>query len=242
MPALISVRSVSRVYRAGSIAVTAIRDVSFDIAEGERLAIMGPSGSGKSTLMNMIGLLDGPSDGAILLEGRDVAHLPDDDKSQLRARKIGFVFQSYNLLARHNAIENVALPLVYCGISRRRRLDRAEHALDSVGMLHRAGHYPKQLSGGEQQRVAIARALVGCPAIILADEPTGALDSRTGAEILVLFRSLNHGGQTVVIVTHDPRVAAQCKRTIRLQDGKMIADDVHLPTFPKRHAQEAQPA
>lgn len=226
--AVVSLRSVSRTYRNGAIAVTAVRDASFDIHQGERLAIMGPSGSGKSTLMNMIGLLDRPSEGAILLEGRDVSLLSENDKSRLRAEKIGFIFQAYNLLARYTAIENVALPQIYSGVGRRERLRRSEQALDMVGMLHRASHFPTALSGGEQQRVAIARALVGSPAIMLADEPTGALDSRMGAEILSLFRELNRAGQTVVMITHDAGVAAQCNRTIRLHDGSIVADQPHL--------------
>ncbi len=234
MPPLVSLRSVSRTYRTGAVAVAAVRDVSFDIEHGEIVAIMGPSGSGKSTLMNMIGLLDSPSEGAIYLDGMDVAHLPEDQRSGLRAQKIGFVFQSYNLLARHNAIENVALPLVYCGLGWKERMSRAARSLEAVGMLHRAQHFPKQLSGGEQQRVAIARALVASPSIVLADEPTGALDSRTGADVLALFCALNRGGQTVLMITHDPRVAAHCSRTVRLQDGQVVADQVHPPAAPKR--------
>lgn len=233
MHALVSLRSVSRTYRTDAVAVTAVRGISFDIQHGERLAIMGPSGSGKSTLMNMIGLLDSPSEGSIYLEGAAVANLPEEQRSGLRARKIGFVFQSYNLLSRYNAIENVALPLVYCGVGSKERMLRAEQSLQAVGMQHRAKHFPKQLSGGEQQRVAIARALICAPAILLADEPTGALDSRTGAEILGLFRTLSHGGQTVVMVTHDPAVAAQCERIIRLHDGQVVADDSPLPHNPK---------
>jgi putative ABC transport system ATP-binding protein len=233
---LISLRSVSRTYRTDGIAVAAVRNVSFDIAQGEITAVMGPSGSGKSTLMNIIGLLDLPSDGTVYLQGADVAGLSEDRRSSLRARSIGFVFQSYNLLARHNAIENVALPLVYCGISRRDRLARAEQSLRSVGMLHRAGHFPRQLSGGEQQRVAIARALVASPLIVLADEPTGALDSRTGAEILTLFAALNRCGQTIVMITHDPGIAAQCRRTIRLHDGELVADEAPSPALPQRSA------
>ncbi len=234
LPAIVSLRSVSRTYRADGLAVSAVRGVSFDICRGEILAIVGPSGSGKSTLMNMIGLLDRPSDGAIYLDGGDVADLPDDTRSELRARSIGFVFQSYNLLARHNAVENVALPLVYCGVRRKERMLRAEQCLEAVCMLHRAHHFPKQLSGGEQQRVAIARALVASPSIVLADEPTGALDSRTGAEILGLFRALHDSGQTIVVVTHDAGVAAQCERTIRLHDGRIVADERHAPMVPER--------
>ena len=234
LAAIISLRSVSRTYRADGVAVSAVRDVSFDIFHGEILAIMGPSGSGKSTLMNMIGLLDRPSDGAIYLNGGDVADLPDDKRSALRARSIGFVFQSYNLLARHDAVENVALPLVYCGIRRKQRMQRAQECLEAVGMLHRAHHFPRQLSGGEQQRVAIARALAASPSIVLADEPTGALDSRTGAEILALFHALHDSGQTIVVITHDAGVAAQCERTIRLHDGRIVTDETHASTVPKR--------
>ena len=231
---LISLRSVSRTYRTDGIAVTAVRNVSFDIAQGEIAAVMGPSGSGKSTLMNMIGLLHLPDEGAVYLEGADVAGLSEDRRSALRARSIGFVFQSYNLLARHNALENVALPLVYCGINRRERLARAEQSLQAVGMLHRAHHFPRQLSGGEQQRVAIARALIASPLIVLADEPTGALDSRTGAEILALFAALNRSGQTIVMITHDPGIATQCRRTIRLHDGELVADETQTMILPKR--------
>ncbi|QDF38634.1 ABC transporter ATP-binding protein [Bradyrhizobium symbiodeficiens] len=235
-PPLISLRSVSRTYRTDGIAVTAVRNVSFDIAQGEIAAVMGPSGSGKSTLMNMIGLLDLPSEGAVYLEGADVAGLSEDRRSSLRAHSIGFVFQSYNLLARHDAIENVALPLVYCGVGRRERLARAEESLQAVGMLHRAHHFPRQLSGGEQQRVAIARALIASPLIVLADEPTGALDSRTGAEILALFAALNRTGQTIVMITHDPGIAKQCRRTIRLHDGELVADEKQATILPKRSA------
>jgi putative ABC transport system ATP-binding protein len=231
---LISLRSVGRTYRTDGIAVTAVRNVSFDVDQGEILAVMGPSGSGKSTLMNMIGLLDLPSEGAIYLEGANVADLSEDRRSTLRARSIGFVFQSYNLLARHNAIDNVALPLVYCGVGHKERVERAEQSLEAVGMLHRAHHFPRQLSGGEQQRVAIARALIASPLIVLADEPTGALDSRTGAEILALFAALNQRGQTIVMITHDPRIAMQCRRTIRLHDGELVSDETIAPLLPRR--------
>jgi putative ABC transport system ATP-binding protein len=229
MSAIVSLRSVSRSYPSEAVVVAAVRDVSFDIRQGETLAIMGPSGSGKSTLMHMIGLLDTPSEGRIYLEGAAISDLSEDQRSRLRARKLGFVFQSYNLLARHNAIENVALPLVYSGVSSKERMRRAEQCLQAVGMAHRARHFPKQLSGGEQQRVAIARSLVCGPAIILADEPTGALDSRTGDEVLRLFKALGEIGQTVVIVTHDPNVAGQCKRIIRLLDGRVVADEAVAP-------------
>jgi len=235
-PPLISLRSVCRTYRMDGVAVTAVRNVSFDIARGEIVAVMGPSGSGKSTLMNMIGLLDLPSEGAIYLEAENVADLSEDRRSVLRARSIGFVFQSYNLLARHNAVENVALPLVYCGVNRKERMTRAEQSLEAVGMLHRAQHFPRQLSGGEQQRIAIARALIASPLIVLADEPTGALDSRTGGEILALFDALNEAGQTIVMITHDPGIATRCRRTIRLHDGQLVSDETQVPLVPKRVA------
>jgi putative ABC transport system ATP-binding protein len=233
---LLSLRSVCRTYRTDGLSVTAVRNVSFDIQSGEILAVMGPSGSGKSTLMNMIGLLDLPTEGSICLEGADIADLSENRRSELRARSIGFVFQSYNLLARHTAIENVALPLVYCGVARKQRTQLAEQSLEAVGMLHRARHYPRQLSGGEQQRIAIARALIASPLIVLADEPTGALDSHTGAEIIALLCSLNGAGQTVVMITHDPGVAAQCKRTIRLRDGQVVGDEIPIPSPPRRIA------
>ena len=231
---LLRLRSVYRTYRTDGLAVTAVRDVSFDIQSGEALAVMGPSGSGKSTLMNMIGLLDLPTEGSIYLQGANMADVTEDRRSQLRARSIGFVFQSYNLLARHNAIENVALPLVYCGVGRKERTLRAERSLELVGMLHRARHFPRQLSGGEQQRIAIARALIAAPLIVLADEPTGALDSRTGAEIVTLLCSLNATGQTVVLITHDAGVAAQCRRTIRLHDGQVVSDERQIPALRNR--------
>jgi putative ABC transport system ATP-binding protein len=201
-----------------------IKDVSLDVERGDCVAIMGPSGSGKSTLMNLIGLLDRPTSGSVIIDSTDVARLSDDERSRLRGRRIGFVFQSYNLLARYTAFENVQLPLVYAGVVRRRRLHLAGQALEVVGMAHRARHLPSQMSGGEQQRVAIARALVCAPPILLADEPTGALDSRTGGEIMDLFGFLHRSGRTVIIITHDAGVAAKCQRTIRLQDGRVIPD------------------
>jgi len=223
---LISLRSVSRTYRTDGVAVTAVRNVSFDIAQGEIVAVMGPSGSGKSTLMNMIGLLDLPSEGAVHLEGANVAELSEDRRSSLRARSIGFVFQSYNLLARHNAIENVALPLVYGGVGRKARLARAEESLQAVGMLHRAHHFPRQLSGGEQQRVAIARALIASPLIVLADEPTGALDTANGESVLDLLLALNREGTTIVVITHDRDIAARLPRQVSMRDGRVEGEVV----------------
>ena len=201
-----------------------MRDTSFSVAEGEFVAVMGPSGSGKSTLMNLIGLLDGPTSGRLVFAGEDTTHLNHDQLAGLRNRRIGFVFQAYNLLARNTTLENVEMPLVYSGIRRSQRQLSARAALDAVGVSHRVEHWPSELSGGEQQRVAIARALVSNPALILADEPTGALDSRTGQGILALFQSLNRSGRTIVMVTHDEHVAHHARRILRLQDGTLIGD------------------
>jgi len=222
---LLSLEAVYRTFRVGTVSVPVIRNITLDVEAGACVAIMGPSGSGKSTLMNMVGLLDRPTSGSIRLDGEDTARLSDDARARMRRNWIGFVFQSYNLLPRSTAMENVELPLIYAGVEPRQRRLRARAALEAVGMSVRERHFPSQLSGGEQQRVAIARALVGNPAVLLADEPTGALDSRTGAEILDLFLELNRGGQTVVMITHDAAVAAHCARTVHLRDG-VVVDDV----------------
>lgn len=221
---LLALEAVHRTFQVGTVPVPVIRDITLGVEAGECVAIMGPSGSGKSTLMNMVGLLDRPTSGSIRLDGKDTARLSDDARARMRRDWIGFVFQSYNLLARSTAVENVELPLIYAGMEPRLRRLRARAALESVGMSARETHFPSQLSGGEQQRVAIARALVGEPAVLLADEPTGALDSRTGAEILDLFRQLNRAGQTVVMITHDANVAAHCARTVHLRDGRVVGD------------------
>ena len=221
---LLALDAVHRTFRLGTVSVPVIRDITLGVEAGECVAIMGPSGSGKSTLMNMVGLLDRPTSGSIRLDGEDTARLSDDARARMRRDWIGFVFQSYNLLPRSTAVENVELPLIYAGIASRPRRLRARAALEAVGMAIRERHFPSQLSGGEQQRVAIARALVGDPAVLLADEPTGALDSRTGAEILDLFHQLNRGGQTVVMITHDAAVAAHCARTVHLRDGRVVGD------------------
>jgi putative ABC transport system ATP-binding protein len=221
---LLAADKLTRQYGRGKTAVTALADASFDIHAGEFVAIMGPSGSGKSTLMNLIGLLDRPSSGQLVFNGHEVTQLSHDRLAAIRNRDLGFVFQSYNLLARHTALENVEMPLVYAGVGRKERVRRAQAALEAVGLAERSGHGPSELSGGEQQRVAIARALVGDPALVLADEPTGALDSRTGSGILALFEALNAGGRTVVIVTHDEAVARHARRIIRLQDGAIVDD------------------
>ena len=217
-------RHVERSFGRGPVAVPVIRDVSFDIARNEFVAIMGPSGSGKSTLMNILGLLDRPTKGTVRLADQDVGLLTDDGMARLRGRSIGFVFQSYNLLARSTAVENVGLPLLYLDRPAGTRPERAMRSLEAVGLGAKAGSLPSQLSGGEQQRVAIARALVRDPTLILADEPTGALDSHTGSDILALFADLHRSGRTIVMITHDPRVAARCGRVIRLRDGRLVRD------------------
>ncbi|MFC2991406.1 ABC transporter ATP-binding protein [Halomonas tibetensis] len=225
---LLVAENLTRRYGRGETAVTALADASFAICPGEYVAIMGPSGSGKSTLMNLIGLLDRPSAGRLVFKGEDVTQLSPDRLAAIRNHDIGFVFQSYNLLARHTALENVEMPLVYAGVRRKERDRRARAALAAVGLAERSGHGPGELSGGEQQRVAIARALVGDPALILADEPTGALDSRTGADTLALFETLNAQGRTVIMITHDEAVARHARRIVRLQDGA-IRDDSAPP-------------
>ena len=220
--AVIHAQGLGKVYSPGTQAeVVALDDVDLDIRAGEFVAIMGPSGSGKSTLMNLIGCLDTPSSGRYLCDGEDVATMDAEARARLRRDKIGFVFQGFHLLPRMSALENVALPMGYVGVSPDDRLSRAQGALESVGLGERAGHRPNELSGGQQQRVAIARALINEPPILLADEPTGALDSRTGEEILALFKQLQQRGHTVVLITHDADVAAHCDRVFVMRDGRM---------------------
>lgn len=220
---------VTKVYRMGKVEVPALRGVDLTVEAGEMASIMGPSGSGKTTLMNIMGLLDRPSAGAYQLEGEDVSQLSDGERARLRGRRIGFVFQTFNLLPRISALENVELGLIYAGLDRRR--ERALAALEDVGLAHRASHRPSELSGGEQQRVAIARALAKSPAIILADEPTGNLDSRTAGEILGLFERLHEEhGMTILLITHDPHIAAGTRRIITLQDGLVVSDSAAGPS------------
>ncbi len=224
MSTLIEARDLVKLYRMGDETVHALDGVNFTIARGEYCAIVGPSGSGKSTLMNIIGGLDTPTSGRITIAANDIGAMSDDDLAVFRNQTIGFVFQSFNLLPRLTALENVELPMIYGGIVPKERRERAMELLTRVGLGSRMGHKPTQLSGGQQQRVAIARALAGKPSLILADEPTGALDTNTGIEIMALFRELNAEGATIVIVTHDHEVAAATKRTIEMRDGQIVAD------------------
>lgn len=221
---LIFMKNIVKKYCVGSVESTVLNQISLTVQHGEMLAIVGASGSGKSTLMNIIGLLDKPCQGAYQLEDRKVAQLTQDELAWLRNQSIGFVFQQFNLLPRLNALQNVSLPLVYRNLPNQIIREKAFEALNRVGMHAYATHQPSQLSGGQQQRVAIARALIGTPKIILADEPTGALDSLTSQEIMTLFSTLHEEGRTLIIVTHDEQVAAQCARRITLKDGKIIAE------------------
>jgi putative ABC transport system ATP-binding protein len=223
-PLAIQVREVTKTYVLGQIRVRALRKVSLQIERGDFVAIMGSSGSGKSTLMNILGCLDIPTTGSYLIDGVDVSSLDEDDLSDLRSRKIGFVFQSFNLVSRTSAVANVELPLAYAGLDRATRRQRAEDALRAVGMANRLHHQSSELSGGQQQRVAVARAIVTNPTLILADEPTGNLDSRSTEDVLRIFARLNGEGRTVVLITHEPDVAEQAKRVVSLSDGRVVED------------------
>lgn len=226
MGAIVSAQSVSKIYQMDSVHVVALDDVSFSIEDGEFVAIMGPSGSGKSTLMNLIGCLDKPTSGTISIDGTDVSRLSDRQLARLRGSQIGFVFQTFNLIPRIDALANVMLPMTFAGkIPPKERRPRAQALLESVGLGQRLHHLPSELSGGERQRVAIARALANDPKIILADEPTGNLDTKTGKAILDLFVELNRAGRTVVVVTHDAAVAAYARRVLHLLDGKIVGDE-----------------
>ncbi len=239
---VIEVNDIGKIFELGQIRVRALREISLRIETGDLVAIMGSSGSGKSTLMNILGCLDIPTSGRYLIDGVDVSQMDEDDLADLRNRKIGFVFQSFNLVPRTSALVNVELPLAYAGLRGAERRRRAERALHSVGMGHRLSHQPAELSGGQQQRVAVARALVTNPSLILADEPTGNLDSHSTEDVLRIFARLNEEGRTVVLITHEPDVAAQCKRVILLSDGAVVEDrrsaDVHDPP-PAARAQKS---
>ena len=220
---LIRTEGLSKIYRLGAEEVHALREVTVEIARGEFVAVTGPSGSGKSTFMNLLGCLDSPSAGSYFLDGSDVSHLSSDELAEIRNRKIGFVFQNFNLLPRTSALENVELPLRYASLPRSERHRRAREMLEAVGLGERAEHFPSQLSGGQQQRVAIARALANRPVLILADEPTGALDSQTSIEIIGLLQRLNTQGITIVLVTHEPDIAAYAGRALRFRDGRLTS-------------------
>jgi putative ABC transport system ATP-binding protein len=222
---LIRLQNISRRYEMGSETVHALRDVSLNIDRGEYVAIMGPSGSGKSTLMNLLGCLDTPTSGRYELNGTDVSEMDDNDLADVRNREIGFVFQTFNLLPRSNALHNVELPLIYSGMDSDTRRDRALQALNNVGLSDRVHHKPNELSGGQRQRVAIARALVNSPSILLADEPTGNLDSKTGVEIMALFEALAGKGNTILVVTHEEDVARHARRILRIRDGDIASDE-----------------
>ena len=219
---VLEVKNISKIYKMDGISVKALNDVSLNIEKGELVSITGPSGSGKSTLMHLVGCLDTPSAGEVVLDGHRVSQLDERELSEIRNQKIGFVFQAFNLLARTSALENVSMPLLYNHTSETQAIEKAKAALDMVGLADRMYHHPNQLSGGQQQRVAIARALVTDAAIILGDEPTGNLDSKSGKEVLEIFKNLQKHGKTVVLVTHDQNVAKEAERIIRLKDGKVV--------------------
>lgn len=224
MPPIIELKNIARTYRVGSETIYALRSVTLDISKNEYVALMGPSGSGKSTLMNVLGCLDTPSDGEYMLNGIAVSKMSDNDLAEVRNKEIGFVFQSFNLLPRYSALENVILPLVYAGMPKAEREERGKLVLEQVGLTERMYHKPNELSGGQKQRVAIARALVNNPAIILADEPTGNLDSKTSIEIMGLFEEIHKHGNTIIIVTHEEDIAQYAHRIVRLKDGLVELD------------------
>ena len=233
---MIEVRNLVKTYRSGETELRALDGVSFSIDRGEFVAIMGPSGSGKSTTMNMLGCLDSPTEGVYILDGKDVSKLSSDELAYVRNVSLGFIFQGFNLLPRLNALDNVALPLVYADVGIKERTERAAKALEKVGLGSRSRHRPNQLSGGQQQRVAIARALVGEAAVILADEPTGNLDTKTSDEIMGILADLNDEGKTVVLVTHEPDIAEYASRVLRFKDGSLTEDKRQTPKRVKKNA------
>jgi putative ABC transport system ATP-binding protein len=236
---LVGIRNLVKIYAMGEVEVRALDGVDLAVEAGEFVAVMGPSGSGKSTLMNLLGCLDRPTSGTYRLDGIDVSELDADERAEIRNAKIGFVFQSFNLLPRTSALENVELPLLYGrgALGARERLDRARTVLDQVGLTGREHHYPSQLSGGQQQRVAVARALITDPAILLADEPTGNLDTRTSEEVMAVFQDLNDQGKTVFLITHEHDVAMHAKRVVQMRDGKIVKDEA----IPQARARRAEP-
>ena len=228
MNKMIEIRDIAKIYKMGTMEVKAIQSITIDIAENEYVALMGPSGSGKSTLMNILGCLDTPTHGTYILNGTDVSHLVDNELAEIRNREIGFVFQTFNLLPRYSALENVALPLIYAGMGKQARETRAKEVLEQVGLGDRMEHKPNELSGGQRQRVAVARALVNKPSIILADEPTGNLDSKTSVEIMQLFSDIHKAGNTVILVTHEPDIAKNAERIVHLRDGLVESDELKV--------------
>ncbi len=228
---IINIEHIAKIYQVGSEEVHALADVSLDIGKNEYVAIMGPSGSGKSTLMNILGCLDTPTKGLYDFKGENVSQMNDDELASIRNREIGFVFQTFNLLSRSDALHNVELPLIYAGVSGAERKERAEAALENVGLADRMRHKPNELSGGQRQRVAVARALVTDPAIILADEPTGNLDTKTGADIMSLFNDIYNAGNTIILVTHEEYIAEHANRIIRLRDGLIEKDEIVRDRF-----------
>jgi putative ABC transport system ATP-binding protein len=230
MASIIKLENIRKSYFMGSQAIEVLKDINLDIYKNEYVALMGPSGSGKSTLMNILGCLDSPTSGRYILNGKDVSKMADNDLAEVRNKEIGFIFQQFNLLPRLTAAENVALPLVYAGVTKKERIERAMAVLANVGLADRSHHKPNELSGGQIQRVAIARALVNHPAIILADEPTGNLDSKTSVEVMEIFGKIQSAGNTVVLVTHEEDIASYAKRVVRLRDGSIESDKVVIPT------------
>ena len=236
---IISTQHIARRYEMGSEVIHALKDISITIQKGEYVAFMGPSGSGKSTLMNIIGCLDTPSEGVYILNGTEVSDMSDNQLAEIRNKEIGFVFQTFNLLPRSTALDNVALPLVYAGLSKSQRIEKAMEALKNVGLENRAKHKPNELSGGQRQRVAVARALVNDPAIILADEPTGNLDTKTSYEIMALFDTLHQKGNTIIMVTHEEDIARYAHRIIRLRDGLIETDEINQNVYKAPSTKEA---
>ena len=224
---MIKIKGLTKVFKTDEIESTVLNNLNLEIKKGEFVSIMGPSGSGKSTLMNIVGCLDTPSEGTYLLNQRNVGQLNEEQLAGIRNEEIGFIFQQFHLLPRSSALENVALPLKYASVQRTEQLSRAEEVLNKVGLSHRLNHKPTELSGGEQQRVAIARALVNSPSILFADEPTGNLDSKTGKEVLEIFKELNGKGQTIVVITHEKEIAKQSQRTLTIKDGEIESDSIN---------------